>query len=70
LQPSSDEASVDAMAEWAAELALSLRAMGLDTGMFDALRRSFAAASAAGHGAADWTSIAEIQLPDATLSPQ
>jgi 3-hydroxyisobutyrate dehydrogenase-like beta-hydroxyacid dehydrogenase len=33
-----DEASVDAMAEWAAELAVSLRAMGLDAGMFDALR--------------------------------
>jgi 3-hydroxyisobutyrate dehydrogenase-like beta-hydroxyacid dehydrogenase len=65
-----DEASVDAMAEWAAELALSLQAMGLDTGMFDALRRLFAAASDAGHGTADWTSIAEIQLPDATSSPQ
>jgi 3-hydroxyisobutyrate dehydrogenase-like beta-hydroxyacid dehydrogenase len=61
-----DEASADAMAEWAAELAVVLRAMGLDAGMFDALQRMFAAASAAGHGSADWTSIAEVQHPDAT----
>ncbi len=65
-----DEGSVDAMAEWAAELAVSLRAMGLDAGMFDALRRLFAAASHAGHGGADWTSIAEIQLLDVTPSRQ
>jgi hypothetical protein len=58
------------MAEWAAELAVSLRAMGLDAGMFDALRRLFAAASDAGHGGADWTSIAEIQLLDVTPSRQ
>jgi 3-hydroxyisobutyrate dehydrogenase-like beta-hydroxyacid dehydrogenase len=64
-----DEGSVDAMAEWAADLAVTLRAMGLDAGMFDALRRLFAAASDAGHGGADWTSIAEVQLPDATPSP-
>jgi 3-hydroxyisobutyrate dehydrogenase-like beta-hydroxyacid dehydrogenase len=61
-----DEASADAMAEWAAELAVVLRAMGLDAGMFDALQRMFAAASAAGHGGADWTTIAEVQHPDAT----
>jgi 3-hydroxyisobutyrate dehydrogenase-like beta-hydroxyacid dehydrogenase len=65
-----DEATVDAMAEWAAELALSLGTMGLDTRMFDAPRRTFAAASDAGHGAADWTSIAELQLPHAPSSPQ
>ena len=65
-----DEASVDAMAQWAAELAVSLRAMGLDAGMFDALRQLFAAASNAGHGDADWTSIAQVQLPDTTPSPQ
>jgi 3-hydroxyisobutyrate dehydrogenase-like beta-hydroxyacid dehydrogenase len=65
-----DEASVAAMGEWAAELAVSLRAMGLDAGMFDALRQLFAAASDAGHGDADWTSIAEIQLPDTTPSRQ
>jgi 3-hydroxyisobutyrate dehydrogenase-like beta-hydroxyacid dehydrogenase len=70
IEPSAgDEASVDDMAEWAAELALSLQAMGLDTGMFDALRRLFAAASGAGHGAADWTSISEVQLPDTTSLP-
>jgi hypothetical protein len=60
---------VDDMAEWAAELALSLQAMGLETGMFDALRWLFAAASSAGHGAADWTSISEVQLPDTTSLP-
>ena len=64
-----DEGSVDAMAEWAAELAVSLRAMGLDAGLFDALERLFAAASAAGHGDAEWTSIAEVRLPDTTSSP-
>jgi 3-hydroxyisobutyrate dehydrogenase-like beta-hydroxyacid dehydrogenase len=63
-----DEASVDAMAQWAAELAVSLRAMGLNAGMFDALWQLFAAASDAGHGGADWTSIAEVQLLDATPS--
>jgi 3-hydroxyisobutyrate dehydrogenase-like beta-hydroxyacid dehydrogenase len=65
-----DEGSVDVMAEWAAELAASLRAMGLDAGMFDALERLFAAASDAGHGGADWTSVAEVQLPDASPSRQ
>jgi 3-hydroxyisobutyrate dehydrogenase-like beta-hydroxyacid dehydrogenase len=69
IDPSAGDAgSVDAMAEWAAELAVSLQSMGLDARMFDALRRLFAAASDAGHGAADWTSIAEVQLPDATSS--
>jgi 3-hydroxyisobutyrate dehydrogenase-like beta-hydroxyacid dehydrogenase len=69
IEPSArDEASVHDMAEWAAELALSLQAMRLDTGMFDALRL-FAAASSAGHGAADWTSISEVQLPDTTSLP-
>jgi 3-hydroxyisobutyrate dehydrogenase-like beta-hydroxyacid dehydrogenase len=63
-----DEGSVDAMAAWAAELAVSLRAMGLDAGMFDALRWLFAAASDAGHGGADWTTIAEVQRPDPTPS--
>lgn len=62
-----DEASVDAMAEWAEELAVTLRAMGLDAGMFDALRRLFADASDAGRGGADWTSIAEVQLPTPSL---
>ena len=65
-----DEGSVDAMAQWAAELADSLRAMGLDARMFDALRQLFAAASDAGHGDADWTSVAEVQLPDVTPSSQ
>jgi 3-hydroxyisobutyrate dehydrogenase-like beta-hydroxyacid dehydrogenase len=59
-----DEASVDTMAEWAAELAVVVRAMGLDAGMLDALERLFTAASGAGHGAADWTSVVEVQLPD------
>jgi 3-hydroxyisobutyrate dehydrogenase-like beta-hydroxyacid dehydrogenase len=65
-----DEGSVDVMAEWAAELAVSLRAMELDAGMFDALERLFAAASDAGHGSADWTSVAEVQLPGASPSRQ
>jgi 3-hydroxyisobutyrate dehydrogenase-like beta-hydroxyacid dehydrogenase len=71
IDPSAGHAgSVDAMAAWAAELAVSLRAMGLDAGMFDALQRLFVAASDAGHGDADWTSIAEVQLPDATSPRQ
>ena len=59
-----DEATIDAMAVWAEELAASLRAMGLDPAMFDSLQRLFAAASDDGHGGADWVSIAEIQPPD------
>jgi hypothetical protein len=61
-----DEGSVDATAAWAAELAVSLRAIGLDAGMFDALQWLFAAASDAGHGGADWSSIAEVRRPDPT----
>ena len=53
------EASVDVMVAGMAEYAEGLRDMGLDSGMFDALHRLFAAASEAGHGEADWTCIAE-----------
>ena len=53
------EASIDVMAAGAAEYAGALRDMSLDSGMFDALHRLFAAASDAGHGGADWTCIAE-----------
>ncbi|MCD2441220.1 NAD(P)-binding domain-containing protein [Agromyces sp. SYSU K20354] len=53
------EASVDVMRDWADELAVLLRGMGLDSGMYDALHRLFAAASTAGHGDDAWTRIAE-----------
>ncbi|GAA1761083.1 NAD(P)-binding domain-containing protein [Agromyces humatus] len=53
------EGSVDVMRDWAAELAALLRGMGLDSGMYDALHRLFAAASTAGHGDDAWTRIAE-----------
>jgi 3-hydroxyisobutyrate dehydrogenase-like beta-hydroxyacid dehydrogenase len=53
------EASVDVMAAGAAEYGGALREMGLDSGMFDALRRLFTAASEAGHGEDDWTCVAE-----------
>jgi 3-hydroxyisobutyrate dehydrogenase-like beta-hydroxyacid dehydrogenase len=53
------EASVDQMGAWAAEYGAALRDMNLDTGVYDALHRLFTAASAAGHGKADWTCVAE-----------
>jgi 3-hydroxyisobutyrate dehydrogenase-like beta-hydroxyacid dehydrogenase len=52
-------ASVDAMAAWAAHYGAALRELGLDPGMFEALDRLFTAASDAGRGDADWTSVAE-----------
>ena len=57
------EASVDVMAAWAAEYGAALRDMGLDSGMFDALRQLFTSASEAGHGETDWTSIAGQERP-------
>jgi 3-hydroxyisobutyrate dehydrogenase-like beta-hydroxyacid dehydrogenase len=53
------EASVNVMADGAAEYATYLRELGLDAGMYDALHRLFTVASEAGHGDADWTCIAE-----------
>lgn len=53
------EASVSVLAAGAAEYGTALRDMGLDSGMYDALHRLFTAASEAGHGDADWTSVAE-----------
>lgn len=53
------EASVEIWAEGAAEYAGYLRELGLDAGMYDALRRLFTAASEAGHGDDDWTCVAE-----------
>ena len=62
-QPDASQRSVESsIAEWgqtAADYADYLRELGLDTRMYDALRQLFAAASAAGHGGADWTGIAE-----------
>lgn len=56
-------APVDVMGAWAADQSEALRAMGLDPGMFDALRRLFTAASDAGHGTSDWTGIASFVAP-------
>jgi len=53
------DASVDVMAAGAAEYVAALREMGIDSGMYEALHRLFTAASEAGHGETDWTSIAE-----------
>lgn len=51
------EASVSTWASGAAEYADYLRELGLDAGMYDALHRMFTAATEAGHGDADWTSV-------------
>ena len=52
------EASV-VLAAGSAEYADALREMGLDAGMYDALHRLFASASAAGLGDAAWMSVVE-----------
>jgi 3-hydroxyisobutyrate dehydrogenase-like beta-hydroxyacid dehydrogenase len=53
------EASINIWGDTAAEYADYLRELGLDAGMYDALQRLFSAASQAGYGEDDWTSIAE-----------
>ncbi len=53
------EASIDVMTAASEEYGGALREMGLDPGMYDALRRLFAAASDAGRGDADWTQVVE-----------
>ncbi len=58
------EASVSEWGNGAADYADYLRELGLDPGMYDALHRLFNAASEAGHGDADWTTIAEHTSTD------
>ena len=58
------EGSIDVMGDWAAELSAFVRAAGLDSGLHDAVLTQFAAASAAGHGDAAWTRIAEYTADD------
>lgn len=58
------EGSIDVMGDWASDLASIIREAGLDSGMYDALHRLFAAASAAGYGDAAWTRIAEHRAND------
>jgi hypothetical protein len=53
------EASIDVMTAASEEYGGALREMGLDPGIYDALRRLFAAASDAGYGDADWTRVVE-----------
>ena len=54
------EASIDTWRVGAAEYVTYLRELGLDARMYEALHRLFSAASEAGHGAADWTGIADL----------
>jgi 3-hydroxyisobutyrate dehydrogenase-like beta-hydroxyacid dehydrogenase len=51
------EASIDTWQAGAAEFIVSLREQGLDPGLYEALHHLFRAASEAGHGNADWTSV-------------
>lgn len=53
------EATINVWGTGAAEYAASLRELGLDAGVYDALHRLFTAASEAGYGDTDWTHIAE-----------
>ncbi|TVR25551.1 MAG: 6-phosphogluconate dehydrogenase [Ilumatobacter sp.] len=53
------EASIDTWAIGAAEYITYLREQGLDPGLYEALHHLFRAASEAGQGDADWTSITE-----------
>jgi hypothetical protein len=53
------DASVDTWADGVAEYADRLRELGLDAGMYDALRRLFTATAEAGLGDADWTCVAD-----------
>ncbi len=58
------EASINVWGAGAAEYAEYLRELGIDTGMYDALTRLFAAASDAGDGESDWTCIAQHAATD------
>ena len=57
------EASIDTWEAGTAEYITYLREQGLDAGMYEALHQVFHAASEAGHGDTDWTSIAEHGRP-------
>jgi 3-hydroxyisobutyrate dehydrogenase-like beta-hydroxyacid dehydrogenase len=54
------DASIDVWSQAAEEYADALGELGHDTGMYEALHRWFADASAAGHGDEDWTSVVEL----------
>jgi len=54
------EASIDEWGRSAAEYGDSLRGLGLDAEMYEALNQLFRAVSEAGHGDADWTGVAEL----------
>jgi 3-hydroxyisobutyrate dehydrogenase-like beta-hydroxyacid dehydrogenase len=57
------EASIDIWMQGADEYLTYLRSMGQDAGMYEALHRMFSAASDAGHGAKDWTTVIEHAVP-------